>query len=124
MMIFKLLLLSAFFLHRQPEPLPRAAACRRSFDPAASSAACTPWPDKMRALYELMHASGAPGCERALPAAERWRCIFANESGARLDGGVPLFLVNSAHDSWCCLLDGHLLDTSSTPLRLLLSHRP
>ncbi|EOD11906.1 hypothetical protein EMIHUDRAFT_104573 [Emiliania huxleyi CCMP1516] len=97
---FKLLLLSAFFLHRQPEPLPRAAACRRTFDPAASSAACTPWPDKMRALYELMHASGAPGCERALPATERWRCIFANESGARLDGGVPLFLVNSAHDSW------------------------
>jgi hypothetical protein len=58
------------------------------------------YPMEMRYVFSMQNASGGVNqrCIGALPAAEQWRCIFANYSYAH--STTPMFPLQSALDSW------------------------
>ncbi len=62
---------------------------------------CVPWATKMRRMTELHNASGAltaGGCGAGMPVGARWRCLFGTHAAGHV--ASPLFVINSALDSW------------------------
>ena len=58
------------------------------------------YPNEMKYVFEMQNCSGGvnQACIASLPAAERWRCIFANYSYAHTT--TSMFPLQSTVDSW------------------------
>ena len=58
------------------------------------------YPDEMKYVFHMQNSSGGvnAACLESHEPADRWRCIFANESYAHTK--TPMFPLNSAVDAW------------------------
>jgi hypothetical protein len=108
--VFKVLLLSGFFLMPPSRGLGAGATCTKGRDAARR---CVPWAQRMRGMCMLhnctptLRESHSDGCgahrlaadSATTPAAAgRWRCMFPAASLPRVR--APVFIINSALDSW------------------------